>query len=92
VRSGDLPGFPKDDDESSWLLFQQDGVISRAQAMRFITDGVLRRRVASGRWLMASGLRGFDEMTVHVYLPTRLRVFSVPSYVNRASDQRCSTG
>jgi hypothetical protein len=33
-----------------WLLFEQDGVIARHQALRFMTDARLRRRVSSGRW------------------------------------------
>lgn len=32
------------------LLFRQDGVISRRQAVRFLSVGELRHRVVSGRW------------------------------------------
>ncbi len=35
------------------LLFRQDGVISRVQALRFMSAQTLSRRVASGRWRAA---------------------------------------
>jgi hypothetical protein len=43
--------LPSDDaDELSWLLFRQNGVIGRRQALAEIPDARLRRYVATGRW------------------------------------------
>ena len=39
--------------ELEWLLFRQNGVISRRQALRHLTDKRLRHLVASGRWRVA---------------------------------------
>src|SRR5262245_22854866 len=105
-----------------WLLFRQDGVISRRQALRLMSDSRLRHLVVSGRWslphrgvyvahngtvtlaqrtwvgsfaagsgrpaplagvtaLQSYGLRGYESGVVHVYVPTRKRSRSVPSYV-----------
>jgi len=36
--------------ELAWLLFRQDGVISRRQALRLLSEHRLRHLVASGRW------------------------------------------
>jgi hypothetical protein len=46
-----MPTMPADDaDDLTWLLFQQDGVISRRQALPLIGQAGLRHRVESGRW------------------------------------------
>jgi predicted transcriptional regulator of viral defense system len=47
---------PYDADELDWILFRQRQVISRAQALRWLSDKELRTRVGSGRW--QSGGRG----------------------------------
>ena len=44
----DLP--PEDADDLTWLLFRQDSVITRRQALRFLSSKALRHRVNSGRW------------------------------------------
>lgn len=36
-----------------FLLFRQDGVISRRQALRYLSDKAIRHRLASGRWRLA---------------------------------------
>jgi very-short-patch-repair endonuclease len=40
-------------DDLQMLLFQQHGVISRRQALRWMTDGALRHRLATGSWRQA---------------------------------------
>jgi very-short-patch-repair endonuclease len=45
--------LPADEDELGWLLFRQCGVISRRQALVFLTPTVLLRRVATGPWRVA---------------------------------------
>jgi hypothetical protein len=43
--------LPADDaSDMAWLLFHQDDVISRRQALGFISEATLRRLVSSGRW------------------------------------------
>jgi len=43
--------MPRDDaSELDWLLFRQDGVISRRQALAVMRPADLRRLVATGRW------------------------------------------
>lgn len=43
--------LPADDaDELSWTLFHQDRVISRRQALRFLTAKAISVRLGSGRW------------------------------------------
>ncbi|HKD98693.1 MAG TPA: type IV toxin-antitoxin system AbiEi family antitoxin domain-containing protein, partial [Micromonosporaceae bacterium] len=42
--------MPDSDDVLGWLLFRQDDVISRRQALGVIPEARLRRLVASGRW------------------------------------------
>jgi hypothetical protein len=39
--------------ELEFLLFRQDGVISRRQALHFLSDKAIRHRLASGRWSLA---------------------------------------
>jgi hypothetical protein len=39
-----------DADDLTWLLFCQDGVISRRQALRIMSEAHLRHLVAAGRW------------------------------------------
>ncbi|MEV4825437.1 DUF559 domain-containing protein [Micromonospora sp. NPDC049274] len=46
-----LPG--DDADELTWLLFQQDAVISLDQARRHLSPKAIRHRVSSGRWRRA---------------------------------------
>lgn len=46
----DEPTLPADDDELSWLLFRQECVISRRQALRFLSAKAIRARLRSGRW------------------------------------------
>lgn len=36
-----------------FLLFRQDGVVSRRQALRHLSDKAIRHRLASGRWRLA---------------------------------------
>ena len=46
------PDLPSEDaDDLTWLLFRQDSVISRRQALRHLTDSAIRHKVRSGRWL-----------------------------------------
>lgn len=46
-----MPDIPPDDaDELTWLLFRQDNIITRRQALELIGPGALRQRVRSGRW------------------------------------------
>lgn len=47
---------PDDADELDWILFRQHQVISRVQALRFLSDKALRCRLGSGRW--QAGARG----------------------------------
>jgi Protein of unknown function (DUF559) len=43
--------MPADDaDDLDWLLFRQENVISRRQAMWFMSESRLRHNVSSGRW------------------------------------------
>ena len=49
---GDLP--PGDADELTWLLFRQEQVISRRQALRFLTPKAVHARLRSGRWQPAA--------------------------------------
>lgn len=43
--------MPSDDaGDLDWLLFRQDNVISRRQAMWFMSESRLRHQVSSGRW------------------------------------------
>jgi hypothetical protein len=43
--------LPADDaSDLAWLLFHQDDVISRRQALGFISEATLRHLVSSGRW------------------------------------------
>jgi Protein of unknown function (DUF559) len=43
--------MPADDAEDvDWVLFRQDSVISRRQALRFMSVWSLRHRVSAGRW------------------------------------------
>jgi hypothetical protein len=45
--------MPTDDaDDLDWLLFRQDSVLSRRQAIRLMSVSRLRHQVASGRWSM----------------------------------------
>ncbi|MEJ3749701.1 DUF559 domain-containing protein [Actinomycetes bacterium KLBMP 9797] len=37
-------------DELDWLLFEQEGVLTSAQATRVLTPGLLRGKVRSGQW------------------------------------------
>ncbi|GLI02672.1 hypothetical protein Pa4123_79500 [Phytohabitans aurantiacus] len=39
-----------DDDELTWVLFRQDGVLAYWQARRFFSEAAVRHRVRSGRW------------------------------------------
>ena len=48
VEDRALPGA--DASEWEWLLFRQHGVVSRRQALRFMSAKVLWRNAASGRW------------------------------------------
>ena len=50
-----LDRLPPGDDagELEWLLFRQHGVISRRQALQYMSQGALERRVRSGRWRAA---------------------------------------
>lgn len=45
---GQVPGRAAS--ELDWLLFEQEGVLTTAQAVRSLGRGRLRSRVASGRW------------------------------------------
>ncbi|GAA1774636.1 endonuclease domain-containing protein [Luedemannella helvata] len=46
-----MPSPPLDDaDDLAWLLFRQDQVISRRQALSLMSVGALRHLVDSGRW------------------------------------------
>ena len=46
--------LPRDNSsELEWILFRQDQVISRTQALRSLTDGEIRRHIANGRWQVA---------------------------------------
>jgi very-short-patch-repair endonuclease len=47
-----LPG--PDADDLTFLLFVQDGVISRRQALRFLSPKALQHRLEAGRWLVAT--------------------------------------
>ena len=47
----ELPG--DDAGRLHWLLFKQDDVISRRQALRLMPDADLRHRVGSGLWVRA---------------------------------------
>jgi hypothetical protein len=54
-RFGYNPGSVRalpDDDAGEWehLLFRQHGVVSRRQALRYLTDRAVRHRIRSGRW------------------------------------------
>jgi hypothetical protein len=101
------------------LLEWQHGVVSRRQAMRYVSAKIVERRVASGRWqaphravyvthsgpidrrqfrwiaalaagagrvallgglsaLETLGFRGFSEPGIHVLLPARMRIRSLP--------------
>jgi hypothetical protein len=40
-------------DELGWLLFRQVGVISRRQALRYLTQKTVRHRLESGKWRLA---------------------------------------
>jgi Protein of unknown function (DUF559) len=44
---------PPDADELTYLLYLQDGVISRRQALRYLSDRALRHRLMTGRWQVA---------------------------------------
>jgi very-short-patch-repair endonuclease len=44
---------PDDAGDLEFLLFRQDGVISRRQALRYLSDKAIRHRLAAGRWLLA---------------------------------------
>lgn len=48
--AGQRPLPADDDDELSWLLFQQADVISLAQALRHMSRKAIRHRVATGSW------------------------------------------
>ena len=48
MRPSTVP--PDDADDLTWLLFRQDMVISRRQALRVMGQNALRHRVTSGRW------------------------------------------
>ena len=50
VEDRPLSAVVDDSDKLARLLALQDGVITRQQAMRLMTQGMLRHRVASGRW------------------------------------------
>jgi hypothetical protein len=41
---------PDDADELTWLLFRQDNIITRRQALQLMSASSLRQRVRSGRW------------------------------------------
>ncbi|WP_245675487.1 endonuclease domain-containing protein [Micromonospora halophytica] len=46
-----LPALPADRaDALDWLVFEQSGVVTTAQATRLLTAGVVRGLVRSGRW------------------------------------------
>jgi very-short-patch-repair endonuclease len=47
-EDADLP--PEDADDLTWLLFRQDSVITRRQALQFLSAKAVRHRVNSGRW------------------------------------------
>jgi very-short-patch-repair endonuclease len=49
-----LPTPPEGADELAWLLFRQDQVICRRQALRFLTVKAVRSRLGSGRWQPAA--------------------------------------
>ena len=104
-------------DELTWLLFTQDDVLSRAQALRHLSRKAIRHRVATGRWrqahravfvthsgpvtprqlrwiavlsageravlagltaAQASGLRRYDDATIHLLLPAGCRSERTP--------------
>lgn len=48
-RDRDLP--PDDADELTWLLFHQDNVLTRRQALHHLTPKAIRHRVRTGAWL-----------------------------------------
>jgi very-short-patch-repair endonuclease len=48
-RDRDLP--PDDADELTWLLFHQDNVLTRSQALHHLTPKAIEHRTRSGRWL-----------------------------------------
>ncbi|WP_173079723.1 hypothetical protein [Phytohabitans rumicis] len=47
------PFRPDQAGDLEFLLFRQDGVISRRQALRYMSDKAIRHRLASGRWRVA---------------------------------------
>jgi hypothetical protein len=54
ARERALPG--PDAGEFAWLRYRQHSVVSRAQALEFMSSSALNRKVASGRW--TKGHRG----------------------------------
>jgi very-short-patch-repair endonuclease len=52
--SGEQPVPAEDADPLTWLLFGQDQVISRRQALRFLTSKAVRARLSSRRWRSAA--------------------------------------
>lgn len=50
AEEADRPLPPHDASEWEWLLFRQHGVVSRRQALQFMSARVLWRNAASGRW------------------------------------------
>jgi hypothetical protein len=50
---GDRPLPPDDAGDWEWLLFRQHGVVSRRQALRFVSAKVVERNVEYGRWQRA---------------------------------------
>lgn len=116
--------LPRDDaSELDWILFRQNGVVSRSQVLRHRPEAWLRRQLANDRWqvvhrgiyasqngpltwdqhawvgvlfgghghsmaplaglsaLNASGLRGFYESAVHIYVPIGQKERHPPSFL-----------
>ncbi|MGN9912514.1 DUF559 domain-containing protein [Phytohabitans sp. LJ34] len=53
-RVDDIRAFrPDEAGDLEFLLFRQDGVISRRQALRYLSAKAIRHRLTTGRWLAA---------------------------------------
>ncbi|MDQ7904291.1 hypothetical protein RB614_07115 [Phytohabitans sp. ZYX-F-186] len=53
-RIDDIHRFrPDEAGDLEFLLFHQDGVVSRRQALRYLCEKAIRHRLASGRWFLA---------------------------------------
>ncbi|MEO3742800.1 DUF559 domain-containing protein [Plantactinospora sp. B5E13] len=49
-RRAERPPPADNADELTWLLFRQEGVLTRNQACRLVGESALRHRVRTGRW------------------------------------------